>query len=142
MQKRDMKILAICLLATLSGGCAKLTHLQELLTLKAYSDEQEGQAEYVKEQDARFEKLLAAVNSGDIENYFTPEQIIKTFGDPVFRREAEREGQVLEVWLYRYAIRFFDSDKVYLYFDDENRLKDWEHVPAQPKEDEPGTKDI
>jgi len=134
-----MKILVLCLIVMFSAGCAKLANMQELLTLKAYSDEQEGQEEYVKEQDVKFEKLLAVVKSGDIENYFTQTQITKAFGEPVFRREAERDGVAAEVWLYRYAIRFFDSDKVYLYFNEEKKLKDWEHIPAPAKEDEPNT---
>ena len=136
MSRADIKLLALFGLVIFSSGCAKLAHMQELLTLKAYSDEQEQQTKYVKEQDAKFEKLLTVVKSGDIENYFTQGQIIKAFGEPVFRREAERDGALAQVWLYRYTIRFFDSDKVYLYFDGENKLKSWEHVPAPAAEED------
>ncbi len=129
MKKADMKILGLCLVVIFSAGCAKLAHLQELLTLKAYSDEQEAQTEYVKEQDAKFDKLVQTIKDGKLAAYRNQAQIRKDFGDPVLHREAQRDGVTYQLWLYRYTLRFFDSDKVYLYFDDKGLLKHWEYVP-------------
>ena len=116
-------------------GCAKIAHMQELLTLKRYSQNKDIQAEYVKQQDEKFEKLLAEVDNGRIENYGNQKAIKRSFGDPVFIKDTVKDDQDMEMWLYRYAVRYFDSPKVYLYFNEQGELQDWEKYIPQPKEE-------
>ncbi len=115
------------------SGCAKLAHLEQLLTLKAVSDNRDYQAQYVEEQNKKFEALLAAVkNNSLLENYPHKKMIVKNFGEPVFSREVEHKGQSLELWLYRYATQYFGSEKVYLYFDETGKLLDFGHfIPPE-----------
>ena len=105
-------------------GCAKLQHMDELLTLKGIADEQKRQARYVQEQDQRFEKLRAVVQSGQIKKFSNQKQIASKFGQPIYTKTIEKDSQTLELWIYRYSVKYFDSDKVYLYFDQEGKLVD------------------
>ncbi len=116
------------------SGCAKLSHLQQLLTLKAYSQDKDRQAAYIEAQDQRFEELLKVVKTDALNQYPDQESFLENFGDPVFVKDVVREGRSYRLWLYRYAKRFFDSDKVYLYFDKNEKLHHWKHEPARNRE--------
>ena len=119
----------IIIVSTLTlAGCAKLSHLDQLLTLKDLSDEQDRLAVFVEEQDKRFEKLLAAYADKTIEQYQDQKSILKAFGEPVWRRSIQNDQQPLEQWLYRYSTQFFDSPKVYFYFDEKGKVVKWEYV--------------
>ncbi len=120
------------------SGCAKLAHMQELLTLKAMSDDGERQKRYVKAQDDKFAALLEKVKSQQIKTYPDQRSILKAFGDPIMTKAVEKDGQVLEQWLYRYSVKFFDSEKVYLFFDNKGQLIQWEYVEAPRKEKSDG----
>ena len=107
--------------------------MDELLTLKGVADEQKGQSKYVGQQDKRFENLRAVVQSGQIKKYSHQKQIASKFGEPIYKKSAKREDQTLELWIYRYSVKYFDSDKVYLYFDQEGKLVDsvYEQPPVE-----------
>ena len=109
-------------------GCAKLAHLQELLTLKELSDEQDRLAEFVDKRDKKFEELLAAVKNQSIDQYQDKKSILKRFGEPVLSRPVQEENHSLDEWLYRYTTQFIDSPKVYFYFDPEGKLKEWQYI--------------
>ena len=109
-------------------GCATVSHLQELLTMQSLSDNQTHQEKFVQKENERFEKLLDAVKSNRLSEYPDQESFLQAFGEPIFSKERKREGKKVEEWLYRYAARLFDSDKVYLYFDESERLIDFEYV--------------
>ena len=111
-------------------GCAKLQHLDQLLTLKAVSDEQARMDQTVERQNQKFQELIKAVQDGSVKNYPDQKSIAKKFGEPILKRETNKEGQTLEYWLYRYATKYFDSEKIYLYFDHEAKLISSEYVPA------------
>ena len=127
-------ILSSILLVFLLSGCAKLAHMQELLVLKRYSENKDVQARYVDEQDQKFKELLNVVQNGEIEEYATQKKIQRFFGDPVFVKKITKDEKDLELWLYRYAVRYFDSPKVYLYFD-EGKLYDWERYAPENSDD-------
>jgi len=122
----------IMLLGSLQG-CAKVAHLQELLTLKAASDNGEEQKQFVVAQDKRFESLLEKVKNNQLGEYTNRKSIYRAFGEPIFVKEIQRDGQLQEQWLYRYATKFFDSPKVYLYFDPAGKLIDWQYVEPPDK---------
>ena len=125
------------LILIFSSGCAKIRHMQELLTLKSYSDNQEIQHRYVKEQDRKFEELLKVVKGSQLEKFSNQKTFIRKFGNPIFIKEVEKDGRQLEQWLYRYAKRYFDSEKVYVYFDRSRKLIDWRYEEPIRKRGEP-----
>ncbi|HCI44939.1 MAG TPA: hypothetical protein DE315_05355 [Candidatus Omnitrophica bacterium] len=127
----DFVFIPRCIVLAMSflvlAGCAKLQHLDQLLTLKAVSDEQTQMGKEIERQDARFERLVAAVEEGSIGGYKDQKSVTGQFGPPIFTETVQEDGRPLEVWVYRYAARFFDSPKVYLYWDQAGQLVRWEY---------------
>lgn len=119
-------VISVCCLS----GCAKIAHLQELLTLKAYSENQDQKASYVEKRDAQFRKLVEAARETDMREFENQKLILKSFGEPIFKRNIRRDTAVYEQWMYRYQTKLTGSEKVYLYFDPQGKLSDKEYVPA------------
>jgi len=107
--------------------------MQELLTLKAMSDNGEEQCRFVTTQDARFETLIEKVKNNQFGEYSSRKSIYRAFGEPIFTKQVQRNGQPQEQWLYRYTTKFFDSPKVYLYFDSKGKVIDWQYVATPEK---------
>ena len=130
--------LLFCFLAVVGfSGCMKLKqvlYVRPLLTLKASSDEGDTMDSYVKAQDMKFEALVAALYDGTLEHGLTQEKIKEGFGDPVMIENVTRNNQEMTLWLRRYTVRYWDSDKVYLYFDKAGKLQDWEFVTFVKKQ--------
>lgn len=118
-------------ISLLLAGCAKLQHLDQLLTLKGLSDEQVQMGKEIDRQDARFERLVAAVEEGSIGKYKNQKSVSGQFGPPVYIEKNEEDGRSLEVWVYRYAAKFFDSPKVYLYWNQDGNLIRWDYQGGQ-----------
>ena len=128
-------VLSITLIFLLCG-CAKISHLRELMVLKSYSNEKDRQVRYVERQDKKFTRLLKAVQQGELDKCLTKRQALRSFGEPVYSLQTERDGVKLELWLYRYTLEYFDSDKVYLYFGPRSRLYDWEYASSSAADGE------
>jgi len=105
--------------------------MDQLLTLKAVSDEQTRMGKEIQHQDVKFERLVAAVEEGSIAKYKSQKSVTGQFGPPIFTEKVEEDGQPLEVWVYRYAAQFFDSPKVYLYWDQSGQLVQWKYEEGQ-----------
>jgi hypothetical protein len=114
-------------------GCAKLQHLDQLLTLKSLSKEKDEMGTIISDQNNKFEFLKKVVNDGSIIQYSTKKSALLAFGDPIMVHEVVENEKTLEYWIYRYQQKYFDSDKVYLYFDG-NTLTRWEYRPVEVSE--------
>src|SRR3989338_5043387 len=142
MRVTDMpmhRVLVLIFIPLFFAGCAKLQHLDQLLTLKAVSDEQAKMGKEIERQDVRFESLVAAVKEGTISKYKDQKNVTTQFGPPVFTEKIEEDGHSLEVWVYRYGARFFDSPKVYLYWNQSGELVRWEYQGGKDGKIEPET---
>jgi hypothetical protein len=106
-----------------------LPHMNELLTLKSYSDEKEDQRQWVASKEEQFTHILKAVDDGSIKSYASQNAVIQEFGEPIIRDGIQDHGQVLTRWLYRHPIQRFASDRVYLYFSSDGHLTKSEHIP-------------
>ena len=122
------RFLILVMSVFLLSGCAKLEHLNELLTLQAFSDEKDAQHEYIEKQNAKFEQLLEMARSDSFKQSMDKRRVLKKFGDPIFTKDVSIEGVELEEWLYRYPIEPFGSPKVYLYFNNNDELIRWKCV--------------
>lgn len=120
--KRLILLLIVCVFFS---GCAKLKYLKQLLTLKEMSEEGEAQTELVNSNNSLFDELKEAVESEEIKNFQTKEDIISRFGEPVYEG-TQQSKPGLTFLSYRYSTLYLKSDKVYLYFDNENNLVDWD----------------
>jgi len=139
---KSPRILILLSILPVLAGCAKLTHLPQLLTLKAYSDNKDLQHEDVLEHDTNFKKLLEAVADDSLSQYPDKKSILKEFDEPILKQRLVRNNTVVDRWLYRYATQYFDSEKVYIYFNKQGKLLDFKHVVPKTKEPQPGgTKD-
>ena len=110
-----MKKIGILLFAIfVFSGCAKVKHLDQLLTLKGLADEQVVMNQYIEKQDQIFELMIEEAKAGTLDQYLNKKRILRTFGDPIFVKHVKKDDQELESWLYRYPMEFFDSEKIYL----------------------------
>ena len=134
-----MRILMIILAAVWLGGCAKLAHLKELLTLKTLSENQAEQKKYIDRQNKKFEGLLIAVNNNELAKYPDKKSILKEFGEPILTKTVFEDEEVREEWLYRYSAKLSGSEKVYLYFDVTGRLVNWKDVLPEVQNKKPAT---
>jgi len=122
------KISVLFLTFIVLGGCAKVQHLDQLLTLKSLADEQVVMGQYVEEQNQKFELMIKEVEAGTLDQYLNKKKILRTFGDPIHVKHVNKNDQELESWLYRYSTQFFDSEKIYLYFDTDDNLVESEYI--------------
>jgi len=125
-----MKILSLLIIIIfMFTGCAKLKHLPQLLTLKSLGEGQADMDDYVKEQDAKFALMLEDIKKNEIKEHSHQNAIVRHYGEPVFKREITDQDDIKEEWLYRRAVEYFKTDKVYMYFDDKGRLIKWDYIP-------------
>lgn len=122
------QFLFFLILIFLIEGCVPLSKLDKLLTLKAYSKNKDAQQAYCEFQTKNFEKLLDVVKEGNINQYPDKKSFYKAFGAPIFVKELTQGGQFVEKWLYRHSTKAFNSEKIYLYFDQTGKLIDWMHI--------------
>ncbi|MBF0595060.1 MAG: hypothetical protein HQL22_08835 [Candidatus Omnitrophica bacterium] len=95
------------------SSCAELQHLDEALTLQAYSKERDAQEKDVALEDKAFDQLLAGVKSGDIPVHVqSAAELERRFGQPILKTPLKPAGTYAE-WLYRYQVKK-PSPKVYV----------------------------
>lgn len=119
------------LLCSQLTGCTQLKqvqHLEPLLTLKDYSDENQAQGEWIDQEEAKFGLILEAARDGSIKSFHTKESVREQFGDPVVIENTERNSLPVEQWLYRHPIQKLAFEKVYLFFGADERLVRYEIV--------------
>jgi len=134
-----IKVFFIFLTAMMIIGCSQVSHMDQLLTLKNLADEQTRMGQFVEAQDAKFEQMLSEEKAGTLDHYANKRKILRMFGDPIYVQSVKRDDRDLEVWLYRYAAEFFNSEKIYLYFDSDENLVESEYVEAKHGEIEQKT---
>ena len=117
-------------------GCAKLRHFKQLLTLKSFAKEQGQLDQYVEERDKKFEELVKVYKTNSLNQFADKGSILDKFGEPIMIKDTIRNDQKLELWFYRYEMKFFDSEKIYLYFDQEDKLVDWEYIEARKSDED------
>lgn len=126
----DFGFVMIALSPLLLTGCAKISHLDQLLTLKDLSDEQDRLERHIQTRDEKFEFLVKAVQDGTIGRYKNQKSLRRHFGEPVYTEKITQDGRLLDLWVYRYTTKFFDSPKVQLYLDSSGQLIRWDYLGA------------
>lgn len=114
------------------SGCATLQHMDELLTLKSVADDQKQIEIYLAKQERGFNRLNDDIKNNRLSKGQLKRSVIAKYSEPVLIKKAEPEaGGIKEILLYRHPASYFKSDRIYLYFDDGNRLVSWELKPAE-----------
>ena len=102
----------------------------QLMVLKALGDNQEGTDRYVKVQERSFNKLKQDLEGNRLVKGTSKEKIIALYGEPIVSKPLNNRDNIKESFLYRHPVKFFDSDKLYLYFDERGCLDSWRLEPA------------
>ncbi|MFH0877551.1 MAG: hypothetical protein V1863_04935 [Candidatus Omnitrophota bacterium] len=100
-----------CLLVGLAG-CS-----QPLRTLMALGDEQKAQQRLVDQQEKKFDLLWKDVKDGRLATGTSSAEIIRRYGEPVLATSPQ-------TFLYRAPTEYFDTAKVYLVFDPQDKLSE------------------
>ncbi len=121
-------LLISCLFLFTIQGCFFLP--ESLKTLKSVGDSQERIEAYLSRQLKLFNQLLVDLKNEAIELGISKARFIRVYGEPILSKEVnEPSGGV--VLLYRHPTEYFESDRVYLYFDQEENLVGWEYKPKK-----------
>ena len=108
------------------SGCFFLP--QGLKTLKRVGDSQKEIEIYLARQVSLFNKLLTDLNNKDLSSGISKDKFIRAYGEPVLSKKVSMPlgGERL---LYRHPTKYFQSDRIYLYFDEKERLTRWKYKP-------------
>ncbi|MFC1709348.1 hypothetical protein ACFL2J_04755 [Candidatus Omnitrophota bacterium] len=132
------RILILLLTLAFLSGCS-----QPLKTLMRVNSEQELHHKYVDAQDRKFALLLEHVEEDELEFGLSKSEVIRKYGDPVYEKQTEAQ----DIFTYRESAQYNPKEKVYLYFDQNGKLADFEYLvrddeevveePAEETETEP-----
>ncbi|MBU2540466.1 MAG: hypothetical protein KJ593_01055 [Candidatus Omnitrophica bacterium] len=115
-------IIILVSLALFLAGCS-----QNLNLLLRLDKENKAINRQLKLQEGKFELLLADIERGSIKQGLTKKYIIARYGEPIL--EIPLEGRVgLMKLLYRRPLEYFNTTKVYLYFDSSEKLLKWDVI--------------
>ena len=92
------KIIILFLGVWVVGGCAKVSHLDQLLTLKGLADEQTEMSRDIEAQDQKFNAMLEEMKAGTLDQYLNKGKYLRTFGEPVYVKRIHKNNQEMEKW--------------------------------------------
>ncbi len=110
----------------LGAGCTP--RIEGLLTLKRVAASQKQIDRYLNRQDKLFARLLRDLEREKIKPGLSRRHFIGRYGDPVVTKEIS-EPFSGTADLYRFSTQYFNSEKVYAYFDESEKLVSWEYSP-------------
>ena len=110
------------------NGCLFKENIESLMALKRLGEEQKSIARSLKLEERLFRKLVAHIKKDKLKPGTTLESFIGIYGEPIVSKDTLSSGKRL---LYRHPTDYFNSDKVYVYFDREEKLSWWEYLPAK-----------
>ncbi|MEW6008837.1 MAG: hypothetical protein AB1629_04300 [Candidatus Omnitrophota bacterium] len=114
------KIIWILLCALLLASCS-----QNLKLLLQINNEDKVLKRDLRLEERGFSLLLHDLKQDKLKLGTLKKDIIARYGHPILEFPLQTESAV-EKLLYRYPTKYFDSEKVYLYFDNNNELTDWD----------------
>jgi hypothetical protein len=113
-------------LITILGGCAFFNKAPQLLTLKRVSNSQKQMERCVEKKKNYLKKLIKDINTNRLKKGITYRRFIKLYGEPVLEKDSDKKN-IKKRLLYRHPTEYFNTDKVYLYFDRLDKLVSWKY---------------
>lgn len=121
--------LFVCLL--LLSSCSIIKHKDQLLALKRLGDDQARQEQFLKRQEKKFRLLLSDYEKGRLKQGTAQKNILSRYGEPIsVKEQLEDPSGVTEEFVYRHPEQFFGSEKIYLYFNKDSKLINWQYQSA------------
>ena len=113
-----MRFFLILILAfVFFSGCGSLK------TLIRISKEQKEQQEYIELERRKFKILLKDIQKNRLKlNELSKQDVIKIYGQPIMEKNIDGK----DAFLYREPLDFFPTQKVYLFFDTDGILINFE----------------
>ncbi len=100
------------------------------MNLKNLGDQRTRMGEYVKKEEALYNKLEQDLKEKRFKKGTPQKNILSEYGQPVFSRVLNDDSGIKLCLIYRHPTEFFSSDIIYLYFDVKEKLASWEIKPA------------
>jgi hypothetical protein len=119
----------LIVLSALLTGCAKIEHMDELLALQSFSDNQDAQKRYLAQEEQKFQNLLSDVKQQKLSPGISKLSIFSTYGKPILITEVKDDLVIKQELMYRHPAQLLGSEKVFLYFDAQSRLVKWQYLP-------------
>ncbi len=114
-----MRCLILLLIVVMTSGCSIIGNLDQLFALKTYSAEKDAQRRQIERTNASYDKLKADYQAGRLVIGATATSIQDAYGLPILNI-PHPDGT--SHWLYRHDIWYKDTDKIYLFFNEQQQL--------------------
>jgi hypothetical protein len=122
-----MAFLGFCL-----AGCVYISHYSQVKELKNLAASEDDIQKYLKKQENGFSALRDDLRNNRLKKGLSKKEIISRYGCPIFCKNPGNRPEIKETCLYRRPTEYFYTDEVYLYFDNKEKLYDWEFIPRNP----------
>ncbi len=124
MLRHSRTLLSITALILFYAAPAKAADLKTLMEIGA---SQADIAKTLREETIIYDSVKSGIDSGAIKNGIAADTVRKKYGEPVIRVHDKKRNA--DKWLYMPAAStHFKGEKIFLYFDRENKLMEWEKV--------------
>jgi len=120
------KFFALLLVLVFISGCG-----EGLRTLMKLDKEQKTQHKYVSLQSRKVQSLIKNIKNNKLKLGLTRKRVIGIYGQPILAKEVLGYNRLL----YRDALDFNPTERVYLYFDQDDKLANFELVIREPEEE-------
>lgn len=117
----------LCLVLFVVAGCGPA-----ISTLQRYSKEQDLIEREVERAKKKFDLLVEDIKQERLKEGRSKRKFIRIYGKPVITNAIDSNEAVLEL-LYRDPLKFFDTPKVYVYFNKEEKLIRWVYEEPEQK---------
>lgn len=121
---KNLVTISTIIALSLITGCTYLKKRPQIKTLQELNSNQKYIKEYVQQQKSLFSKLIADIKEQKLKEGTPQKQIIATYGEPVISGKTDNRD-LEEFILYRSPVQFYSTKKVYLYFDNNDKLSSW-----------------
>jgi len=108
------------LLFFLLAGCARV------MDLKGLSENRAETQKYIQAQEEGFIKLKSDVLAGRLQKGISKDEVTSRYAPPIYCEAASTDSNAREVCLYRLPLQYFNTDLVYLFFDEGEQLAYWQ----------------
>ncbi len=96
-------------------------------SLMTFAKDRDAMIKEYGEETSDYGKIKSAIDNGHLEVGEEAERIAKKYGDPIVAIE-ESGGDIVR-WVYKPGDEtYFKGSKVYLFFDQTERLMDWQEI--------------
>ena len=121
-----MKYIYICIVTLFIFVFSNISLLHaagEIRKLKGLADSMDSMEAQGKKDGINYQKADAFLSGSDISNGLPGSDLVKICGEPVAKADNESR------WVYKPPTStFFKGEKIYFYFDKDQKLVDWEKV--------------